>query len=73
VFALYISSDAVHQLYSRADILWLVCPVLMYWISRALMLAHRRMMDDDPIVFALKDRGSLLTIATAILLIVAAI
>jgi 4-hydroxybenzoate polyprenyltransferase len=73
VFALYISSDAVHQLYSRADILWLVCPVLMYWISRALMLAHRRMMDDDPIVFALSDKGSLLTVATAILLIVAAI
>jgi 4-hydroxybenzoate polyprenyltransferase len=73
VFALYISSDAVHQLYSRAEILWLVCPVLMYWIGRALMLAHRRMMDDDPVVFALKDRGSLLTIATAILLIVAAI
>ena len=73
VFALYISSDAIHQLYSRAEILWLVCPVLMYWIGRALMLAHRRAMDDDPVVFALKDRGSLLTIGTAILLIVAAI
>lgn len=73
VFALYISSDAVHQLYSRAEVLWLVCPVLMYWIGRALMLAHRRAMDDDPVVFALKDRGSLLTIATALLLFVAAI
>lgn len=73
VFALYISSDAVHQLYSRPEVLWLVCPVLMYWIARALMLAHRRMMDDDPVVFALKDRGSLLTIAVAAVLIVAAI
>lgn len=73
VFALYISSDAVNQLYSHPDLLWLVCPVLMYWIGRALMLAHRREMDDDPVVFALKDRGSLLTITAAVLLVVAAI
>jgi hypothetical protein len=31
----------------------------MYWLSRILMLAHRRAMDDDPILFALKDLNSL--------------
>lgn len=31
------------------DALWLVCPILMYWLARALIMAHRRMMDDDPI------------------------
>jgi hypothetical protein len=45
----------------------------MLWIARALMLAGRRVMDDDPVVFALKDRGSLLTVAVAVALIVAAI
>ena len=55
VFALYVSSDTVHRLYRRPFLLWLICPILMFWIGRALMLAHRRMMDDDPIVFALKD------------------
>jgi 4-hydroxybenzoate polyprenyltransferase len=58
IFALYISSPLVVELYPRPEILWLACPVLIYWIGRAMMLAHRRMMDDDPIVFAIKDRVS---------------
>jgi 4-hydroxybenzoate polyprenyltransferase len=73
VFALYVSSDAVRQLYSRPEVLWLVCPVLMYWIGRALMLAHRREIDDDPVVFALKDRVSLATIAVAAGIVLAAL
>jgi len=73
VFALYISSDSVNQLYSRPQILWLVGPLLTFWIARALMLAGRRQMDDDPVVFALKDRVSLITVATTALLIFAAI
>jgi 4-hydroxybenzoate polyprenyltransferase len=73
VFALYISSDAMNALYSRPEILWLVCPVLIYWIGRALMLAHRREMDDDPVVFALKDRVSLATMAVAAGLVLVAI
>ncbi|WFU79126.1 UbiA family prenyltransferase [Bradyrhizobium sp. CIAT3101] len=59
VFALYISSDAVHSLYRHPQFLWLICPVLLYWISRALMMAHRRHMEDDPIAFALRDKNSL--------------
>jgi 4-hydroxybenzoate polyprenyltransferase/phosphoserine phosphatase len=63
VFALYISSDTVRQLYRHPDALWLVCPILMYWLARALIMANRRLMNDDPIVFALKDRNSLLAFA----------
>jgi len=73
VFALYVSSDAVLQLYSRPRILWLICPILMYWIARALILAHRGVMDDDPIVFALKDPVSFLAIGSIIVLTLAAI
>jgi 4-hydroxybenzoate polyprenyltransferase len=58
IFALYISSPAVQQLYATPELLWLVCPILTYWIGRAMILAHRRMMNDDPIVFAIKDRIS---------------
>jgi 4-hydroxybenzoate polyprenyltransferase len=65
VFALYISSEAGHQLYRHPHNLWLICPILMYWLGRALMLAHRRELDDDPIVFALKDRNSLVCFALA--------
>ena len=73
ILALYISSDSVNELYSRPQLLWLVGPLLMFWIARALMLAGRRIMDDDPVVFALRDRGSLLTMAAAVALIVAAV
>ena len=58
VFALYISDDKVHSLYANPQFLWLICPMLLYWLGRALMLAHRRNMHDDPIVFALQDRNS---------------
>jgi 4-hydroxybenzoate polyprenyltransferase/phosphoserine phosphatase len=60
VFALYISSETVHNLYRYPNALWLICPILMYWLGRILMMAHRRLIDDDPIIFALKDWNSLL-------------
>jgi 4-hydroxybenzoate polyprenyltransferase len=58
VFGLYVSSEAVRHLYRSPTLLWLVCPILVYWLARALLMAHRRLMHDDPIVFALKDRNS---------------
>ena len=58
VFALYVSSTAVQSLYRTPKILWLVCPILMYWLARLLLMAHRRLVHDDPIVFALRDRNS---------------
>jgi 4-hydroxybenzoate polyprenyltransferase len=73
VFALYISSEAAQHLYSRPELLWLVCPLLMYWITRALVLAHRREMDDDPVVFALRDPVSFGVVAAGVLLTLLAI
>jgi 4-hydroxybenzoate polyprenyltransferase len=62
IFSLYISSDTVRSLYRHPQVLWLICPILMYWFGRMLLLAHRRLIDDDPIVFALKDRVSLMVL-----------
>ncbi|MEL6679391.1 MAG: UbiA family prenyltransferase, partial [Pseudomonadota bacterium] len=59
VLALYVSSDEISSLYGRAEFLWLVCPLLLYWVSRVTIISHRGEMDDDPIVFAIKDRVSL--------------
>ena len=61
VLALYINSPDVAVLYPRPGALWAVCLLLLYWVSRALMVAHRGTMSDDPVVFAVKDRVSLLT------------
>ena len=60
IFALYVSSPVVQSLYRRPQFLWLMCPILLYWIGRVVVLAHRRVIDDDPIVFALRDRNSLI-------------
>jgi 4-hydroxybenzoate polyprenyltransferase/phosphoserine phosphatase len=72
IFALYVSSPAVQSLYHRPQILWLVCPVLLYWLGRVVILAHRRVIDDDPIVFALRDRNSLISGLAIIGIILAA-
>jgi 4-hydroxybenzoate polyprenyltransferase len=58
VLALYISSKEVLELYSNPEYLWLVCPVMLYWITRAWMLTYRDRMEDDPVVFAVRDRNS---------------
>jgi 4-hydroxybenzoate polyprenyltransferase len=58
IFALYVSSPTVMRLYQHPQLLWLLCPILMYWLSRMVVLAHRRVVDDDPIIFALRDRNS---------------
>lgn len=69
VFALYISSDTVRQLYRHPVWLWFICPLLLYWIGRAIIMAHRRLMDDDPILFALKDWNSLLAFGLVVVLL----
>ncbi|WP_100367952.1 UbiA family prenyltransferase [Yoonia maricola] len=61
VLALYVSGYAVSSLYTSPDLLLLACPILTYWIGRALILAQRRQMQDDPVVFAIKDPMSRLS------------
>lgn len=58
VFALYISSPGIKALYGDPRFLWLICPLLLYWISRMVMMTHRGFMTDDPIVYAASDRVS---------------
>lgn len=60
IMALFVNSPDVTILYSRPQVLWLVSLVMIYWVSRIWVLAHRGHMPDDPVVFALKDRISIL-------------
>ena len=46
------------MLYSTHEVLWLVCPLLLYWIGYLWMVAHRGKMHHDPLVFAVRDRTS---------------
>jgi len=61
VLALYINEAGSSELYSSPQWMWLACPLLLYWLSRVWLLAHRGHMHDDPIVFALRDKISLWT------------
>ena len=58
VLALYIQDSHTADLYLSPQWIWLSCPRLLFWISRTWLIAHRGQMNDDPIVFALKDRVS---------------
>ena len=55
VVALYINSEEVLQNYSRPQVLWLVCPLLLYWVSRLWLKTGRGQMHHDPLAFAIKD------------------
>ena len=55
VLALYVNSEQVLKLYAHRTRLLLVCPLLLYWITRVWFLTHRGQMHDDPTAFAFKD------------------
>lgn len=63
IVALYIDSANIRPLYDTPELLWGICPVLLYWISRMVMITHRGRMHDDPIVFAMRDKVSLICAA----------
>jgi 4-hydroxybenzoate polyprenyltransferase/phosphoserine phosphatase len=60
VLALYLNSDAVVKLYRTPEFVWGTVPVMLFWVSWMWMQAHRGKMHDDPLVFAVKDKASLL-------------
>jgi 4-hydroxybenzoate polyprenyltransferase/phosphoserine phosphatase len=72
VVALYLNSPQVIALYSHGAWLWLICPLLIYWISRVWLKAHRGEMADDPVLFALKDPTSYAVIALVLIILVLA-
>ena len=60
VLTLYISTlDAAH-IYQHTRRLWLLVPVLLLWISRLWLVASRGYLNEDPVVYAITDRRSLL-------------
>ncbi len=71
VLALYLNSPAVATLYTSPSALWGICLVMLYWVSRMALASHRGTMHDDPVVFAIKDRISLLCLALIVVFAVA--
>jgi 4-hydroxybenzoate polyprenyltransferase len=61
VLALYINSEQVMALYRSPLVLWLACPLLLFWTSRMWLLAYRGRIHDDPIVATVRDPMSYVT------------
>lgn len=59
VFMLYIGGFNVSVLYNHPSRLWFIVPLLIYWLYRVWLLATRGELDDDPVVFAMRDPVSL--------------
>lgn len=63
VLALYLNDPKASALYRHPEVIWLACPLLLLWVTRIWMITHRGNMHDDPVVFAIEDRTSLLVVA----------
>lgn len=72
VLCLFVTSDDVSKLYPRPNVLWLIMPPILYWISRMWFLAQRKILLDDPVMFAAVDRTSWLTGGVVVLVAVIA-
>ena len=73
VLAIYLQSAKVFALYADPQYLWLICPLLLYWLGRLNMLASRGAVADDPVLFAIKDRATWIVGAGAVAAFVAAL
>ncbi len=71
-FCLYISSQMQGEQFLSPWLLWLIVPVLLFWIARVWLLTNRGDMHDDPVVFALADRASIATGVIVVLIVLAA-
>jgi 4-hydroxybenzoate polyprenyltransferase/phosphoserine phosphatase len=69
VMALYVNSPEITVLYKHPEIIWLICPILLYWLARTWTIAHHGMMHDDPLIFAIEDRVSQLSLLLCLLIV----
>lgn len=72
VLALFIDSPAMAKGYNHPELIWLLCPIVLYMVTRIWMLARRDQMHDDPVVFLMKDWRSLLLTAIGATVLLAA-
>lgn len=68
VFALYLSSQKAIALYAQPQIMYGICPLLLYWLARIWWIASEGRLHDDPVVYAIKDRASYVVLVLMIIL-----
>ena len=73
IFAIYISGQDVTKFYHTPGRLWLVVPLMILWLNRVWLLASRGELDEDPVVFAITDRMSLMIGLAALAIVLLAV
>ncbi|MCX7325638.1 MAG: UbiA family prenyltransferase [Hyphomicrobiales bacterium] len=72
ILALYVDSKAVSGLYTYPQLIWLLCPIVLYVMARVWVLARRGQLPDDPLMFMITDwRSQLMGVAAGAVLIAA--
>ena len=73
ILALYLNNPETNKMYPNTMWLWLMPPLLLYWISRMWMKTQRGQVDDDPVVFAARDWQSLVVLLLSACIFIAAL
>ncbi|MGH9956342.1 MAG: UbiA family prenyltransferase [Pyrinomonadaceae bacterium] len=73
VIALYVNSVDVMLAYAQPEWLWLICPLLLYWVSRLWLKTRRGDMHDDPLLYTIRDKQSRIVGVLAVLVCLLAI
>lgn len=71
VLALYLNSTGAAE-YRHPELIWLICPLLLYWINKLWLNSQRREIHDDPLVWAMRNRVSRMIAALCVLLLLVA-
>jgi 4-hydroxybenzoate polyprenyltransferase len=58
VIALYVNAVEVRTMYSHPNVLWLICVLVLLWITRLWLIAGRGGLGEDPVLFAVRDLWS---------------
>lgn len=72
MYCFYLNSDVLKNQYQEPQVLWLALPCLGYWLMRMWVKTLRGEMHDDPIIFSLKDKGSVIAVFLMLILTVSA-
>ncbi|MEX3014765.1 UbiA family prenyltransferase [Gymnodinialimonas hymeniacidonis] len=73
VLALYVDEPATQAKFGAPWLLWGICPLLIFWISRLVLVADRGEMHDDPMIFAMTNSTSRLVVAFCAVLTLGAV
>ncbi|MEJ2670508.1 MAG: UbiA family prenyltransferase, partial [Gammaproteobacteria bacterium] len=72
ILASYIASPEAHAFYAAPEVLWFLCPALLFWITRLWIKTNRGELQCEPIVLFVKDPSGLLTLAICAALLLGA-